>query len=200
MTVRRKWPAIAGFLACLGLLALAAFFVHELGHAFTAVALGGQFYRLYVWPGIELWPELGQPYPQEWAGNIGLTSMEFADHWGEWQRGLVYLMGSGSNMLLAAAALAALWIFKPAGLLRSVLFAETIMFIDLPMYTFLPLVGLRHYIFAGGETPEPLDGAVRMGIPGWAFVLAVGLVTLLMLWGQYRFLRRYPLWGGKTGD
>lgn len=194
----KKWQAFAWFLMLFIVLALAAFFVHELGHGFTAKLLGGGFHSLYVWPGVEIWPDFAQPYPGEWSGNIGMARLDFPDDWSAWQPGLVYLMGSGSNMLAGALALVLLWVLHPAGLLRILLVAETIMFIDLPFYTFLPLIGLRHYVIVGGETPEPLDGAIRMGIPAWAFLIIVGVSSILMVWGLASYLRRYPLWGGEA--
>jgi hypothetical protein len=90
--------------------------------------------------------------------------------------------------------LGALWIFRLGGWLRFLLVAEALMFVDLPLYTFLPLLGLRHFFFVGGASPEPLEGAIQLGLPAWLFMVLVGVVSALMGWGLVRYVRRYPLW------
>jgi hypothetical protein len=66
------------------------------------------------------------------------------------------------------------------------------MFIDMPLYTFLPLIGLRHFIVVGGATPEPLIGATQMGIPEWTFLVFVAAASICLVWGLVVYLRRFP--------
>jgi hypothetical protein len=173
------------FLLALGLVGILSFFVHELGHGLTTVALGGKFHALYVWPGIEIWPDPGQRLTARRMSNIGLVHLDYPAEWGEgsFQDGLVGLMGSGSNLLAAALALATLLAFHPRGGLFYLLVAESLMFLDILLYTFLPLVGLRHFFIVGGASPEPLSSAQMLGIPAWAFMLAVLLISALLAAG-----------------
>lgn len=196
LTEKKKGPAVFWFFILLLVVALAGLFVHELGHGLTAMALGGKFTALYTFPGIQVWPDFGQKYPGDWAGYIGMARYSYGSNWEPdgWQTGLVTLMGSGSNLLLAALALGFLWGFRPRGKLRFLLVAEAIMFVDLPLYTFLPLVGLRHFFIIGGSSPEPLEGALQLGFPPGLFVGLVGGVSVLMGWGLIRHVRRYAFW------
>lgn len=192
----KKWTAVFWFFITLMLVALVGLFVHELGHGITATALGGKFTSLYILPGIQVWPHFGQPYPNGWSGYIGWVEYNYGFNWNPdgWQPGLVTLMGSGSNLLIAALALVALWVFQPRRCLRFFLVAEAMMFVDLLLYTFLPLVGLRHFFIIGGISPEPLEGAIQLGLPSWLFIALVGVVSALMSWGLIRYVRRHPLW------
>ena len=53
--------------------------------------------------------------------------------------------------------------------------------LDLPFYTFLPQLGLRHWIIIGGGYPEPLIAAERLGIPPYIFYLTVILATSTLI-------------------
>jgi hypothetical protein len=182
-------------------LAFLAMFLHELGHGLTAVALGGKFDSLYFIPGIQIWPHFGQPFNGQWNHYIAATFFSYGANWGanSWQDGLVAFMGSGTNAILALVALIALLVFHPRNWLRYPLLAEALMFLDLTLYSSLPLFGLRHFVLWGGYKPEPLLGAEQMGLPEWAFLTLVGLLSMLMLWGWIKALRtaskprKYPL-------
>ena len=49
-----------------------------------------------------------------------------------------------------------------------------------PRYTFLPLIGLRHFFFIGGSHPEPLESALMLGIPAWTFMLGVLFISAIL--------------------
>jgi hypothetical protein len=186
LPLQRKSPIISiAFLLALGLVGILSFFVHELGHGLTTVALGGKFHALYIWPGVQVWPHPGRRLTQHRMSNIGLAHLDFPADWEEegWQEGLVGLAGSGSNLVAAGLALAALWAFRPRGWLFYLLAAESLLFLDILLYTFLPLVGLRHFFIVGGASPEPLLSALMLGIPAWAFMLAVLLISALLAAG-----------------
>lgn len=176
----------------LSLVGVVSLFIHELGHGIATEALGGKFEGLYVMPGVQVWPHPGQPYAEEWQGYVGLADLRYDPDWAldGWQAGLVDLMGSGSNLLAAVLALGALWMLRPFGWLRRLLVAETLMFTDILLYTFLPQIGLQHLFFIGGAYAEPLEGAVKLGCPAWAFMLLVALISILMAWGLDEFVRR----------
>jgi hypothetical protein len=191
---RNHLRTIAVFLVTLGMVWIVASFVHELSHGLTAQVLGGKFNWLYVWPGIQVWPHPGQPYDGEWGTSIAKLAYTTGQGWGSdsWQDGLVRLMGSGTNLLLAALALASLWLFRPQGWPRRLLIAETLMLEDILLYTIPPeLFGLPHYFIFGGSKPEPVDGAELLGCPRWVFVILIVLVSALMAWGLVAYILRY---------
>jgi hypothetical protein len=100
-------------------------------------------------------------------------------------------MGSGANLLLAALALASLWVFRPQGRLRYLLIAEALMIEDILFYSTVPeLFGLPHYFVFGGSKPEPVDGAELLGCPRHLFVILIVLVSALMAWGLVAYLLR----------
>ncbi len=176
---------LPGFLLVLALTALCGLLIHEAGHGLTAAALGGRFTGLYVWPGVQVWPHPGQPYPRAWEGWFGVATYLPGKTWeaGGWRFGLVSLMGSGTNFLLAVLALGLLKKRRPQGKARVFLLAEALMFLDLTTYTLFPLLGWRHFVFFGGRTPEPLAGALQMGIPAAVFVPLVGALSIGMAVG-----------------
>jgi hypothetical protein len=65
------------------------------------------------------------------------------------------------------------------------------MFLDLLFYTILPRwFGLRHFFFIGGDYPEPLDGAIQMGIPESRFIAGILIYSALMIAGCLRYVLR----------
>jgi hypothetical protein len=74
--------------------------------------------------------------------------------------------------------------FVPA---RSI--AQSLMFLDLLFYVILPRwFGLRHLFFIGGDSPEPLNGAIKMGINESIFIAGVLVYSSLMAAGCARYI------------
>jgi len=189
---RRLLTAVA-FLVTLALVWTASLVLHEMGHGLTAQALGGQIVWLRVWPGLEIWPAPGQPSEGPWGTAIMRLGYTTGQDWGtdSWQDGVVGLMGSGANLLLAALAIGSLWLFRPRGWPRLLLMAQALMFADLLLYCTLPeFWGLPHYLVFGGDHAEPLDNAELLGCPRWAFILLAVLASALMTWGLVGYARR----------
>jgi len=179
-------------MATLALVWIVASIIHEAAHGLTAEIVGGKCLWISVWPGVQLYPHPGQHYEGEWGTSIAKTSYATTPDWAPWQDGLVLLMGSGVNLLLAALALGSLWLFRPGGWLRTLLIAETLMIEDILLYVLLPeLFGLRHYVFYGGSKPEPVNGAELLGCPRPAFVASIAVISALMVWGLIVYLRRH---------
>lgn len=192
--MRSNARRVLGFAIAIVLVSLIGFFAHELGHGITSRMLGGKFYGLYVFPGVQVWPNPGQRYDGEWGLNVGMADTDWGDDWGygSWQDGTVLLMGSGSNLVLAALALGSLWLFRPSGWAASLLLAEALMYIDILLYATLPeWFGWPHWFFFGGRWPEPVDGAEMLGCPRGLFVILVLLVSGLMTWGVIAYVLRY---------
>ncbi len=166
--------------------------VHEIGHCLTLNAAGGVCEGVYVYPGVQLLPlsRFGEKFVGDWNGALGYTVYAQVPP-DEFARGLVLLMGSGSTALLAALALLLVWTLHPKGTLRAALLVQAISFADVLFYTLLPeWFGLRHFFFIGGTTPEPLEGAMKMGIPKNLFIAAVILYAALMLGGWIAAIQR----------
>jgi hypothetical protein len=173
------------FVLVLALFALVNLLVHEFGHCITMGAVGGKCEGVYVMPGVKIWPltAFGDPYPGAWNDFIGIANYAQAAPTAK-ASGLVAVMGSGSVAALALLSLIGLYLFRPLGWLRFPLLAQSFMFLDLLFYTTLPhWFGLRHFFFIGGDTPEPLNGAVKMGISESTFITGVLVYSTLMLVG-----------------
>lgn len=184
---------ILAFLVTFSLVWLASSLVHELGHGLTAQLLGGKLVWLSAWPGVQVWPNPGQPYEGEWGTAIAKLAYTTGQDRGTdgWQDGLVWLMGSGTNLLLAALALGSLWLFRPQGWLCYLLIAQAMMFEDILLYAIFPeLFGLPHYIIFGGSKPEPVNGAELLGCPRWVCVALIVLGSGLMVWGLIAYVLR----------
>lgn len=60
---------------------------------------------------------------------------------------------------------------------------------DLSFYVLFPQIGLRHWIFLGGDTPEPLLGARNIGIPDLVFYIMSVLTTLGLAFLYFKTIR-----------
>ncbi len=178
------------FVIILAVFAAINMVLHELGHCYTINAVGGKCGSIYIMPGVKIWPltEFGQHYPNAWNNVIGLTvyakpaPTDPAD-------GFVSLMGSGSVAALSLLALFLIFIFRPLNWVRFPLLAQSLMFLDLLFYTILPhWFKLRHFFFVGGNPPEPLNGALKMGIPESMFIAGVLIYSTLMLAGWLAYV------------
>jgi hypothetical protein len=141
-------------------------------------------------PGIKVWPltGFGQRYSGSWNNYFGLTQFSQSAST-EWAHGLVFLMGSGAVTILSLLALIGLCAFRPKGWVRFPLLAQSLMFLDLLFYTILPRwFRLRHFFFIGGDYPEPLNGAILMGIPESVFIAGVLIYSALITAGCLRYV------------
>jgi len=180
------------FLLALGLLVPLNLLLHEFGHCVTNDTVGGKCGGIYAYPGVKIYPldEFGKAYNGEWEVAVGATAYDKPAP-SEEARGLVSLMGSGTTAALSLLALLALYVFRPRRGMRTVLLAQSLMFLDLLTYTILPhWFGLPHFFVVGGKTPEPLNGAVQLGISESAFITGVLVFSLMMIIGLVRFVRR----------
>ena len=164
--------------------------LHEAGHAGTAQALTGIECQIYIWPGIEIYPQFGSDQLMPWnAKSLALTKVVVPDSAATLQRvldhnNLILFMGSGFTQLLSLLSLLAISLLRPKGILRRLLIAGALLHIDMLSYTVFPLFHLRHLLFWGGNHSETLMALGAVGIP---LYLSVPVIVLLSL-GQFFWL------------
>ncbi|MDH5460603.1 MAG: hypothetical protein OEZ29_05585 [Candidatus Bathyarchaeota archaeon] len=174
-------------LALLIPLGLVMDFIHESGHAIWGTAAGGRltymqvaYFEIYPQPAIT--PEFRLGYAQV----EGLTT-QFAS-------GLMSLGGSLTTNI-ASWLIALILLTVSLGYKTQLALKILGLFglLDLPLYVLFPQLGLSHWIFMGGRTPEPLLGARKVGIPDPVFYIIVILSTLGLLFTYFKPLRE-KLW------
>lgn len=154
--------------------------IHESGHVLTGLVLGGHLDKVWIFPGIQLYPNLRflpmDSFPGV-LGGCGISGLDGA------RSELVNLMGSGSTMIVAYLMLlpilpSATWATY-VGMISSYIFA-----LDIVLYSTLPLIGARHWIIIGGNEAEPLLAAAALGIPIWLYFtfLTLHVVVFHVLW------------------
>ncbi len=155
-------------------LGLAMDFVHEFGHAFWGTALGGKLNYMKI-AYLQLYPRLAIT-PQFILGKVVVTGLNT-----EFAYGLFLLGGSLTTNI--ASWLLALIMLK-ISLRHRTRVALKILglfgLLDLPFYVVLPQISLQHWIFLGGDKPEPLLGAQKMGIPDTVFYTILVITTLAL--------------------
>lgn len=168
--------------------------VHEWGHALTGAAMGAEIKGVYVYPGVEIYPDFGDRYPYRWGTKLGAAIVdELGLGWADWQHGLVSVMGSGSTLMVSYLGIRLLYALRPRRRFwRYLLIALALYFFDILSYSLFPQLGLRHWIVFGGRFAEPVYGAERMGIPSWLFVTVVVVICMQLIWALARFVRGIP--------
>jgi hypothetical protein len=158
-------------------------FVHEFGHALWGIAVGGRLTYMKI-AYFEIYPRfsLSSTFVLGFVRVEGLAT-EFAS-------GLMSLGGSLTtnivSWLLALILLKTKFGYKTQVALKILgLFG----LFDLPFYVLFPQIGLRHWIFLGGDTPEPLLGARNIGIPDPVFYITTVLTTLGLAFLYFKTLR-----------
>jgi hypothetical protein len=149
-------------------------FMHEFGHALWGILAGGQLAHMQiayfvVFPRIEL------------VSNFVLGFVRVTGLTSSFGHGL-FLLG-GSLTTNAVAWLLAFIMLKRKFSHRidiAIKVSGIIGLLDLPFYVFLPQIGLRHWVFLGGDTAEPLIGARELGVSDPVFYLFVFLVTFAL--------------------
>jgi len=173
-------------------LAFIGLIVHELGHGLTAQALGGEMLALWVFPGVELWPDFGASYNGRFT-YMGLVRYLNGPDWTDTQSGWATLMGTGSTFIISVLALITLLVTQPKRrLTRFFLLSLALWYLDLLTYAIFPQLGLPHWVIVGGRTPEPVLGAELLGINRTLFTVAVVVICTGMTALLYRYLRNIP--------
>ena len=170
------------FLVILAALGFVGIIVHELGHGLTAEIVGGEFKALAVWPGVELWPDLGARRANM-SGYFGMATTSCRSL-GETKVHAVRFMGAGSTLAISLISTILLWVLRPKRrFVRHVLIALSLYFMDILTYTFCPQLGMPRFILVGRTThhSEPLAAAVGLGVPKPLFNALIILISALIL-------------------
>ena len=147
-------------------------FVHEFGHALWGTIMGGtitymQIAYFQIFPQIAITPHFvlgltmieGLTYGSP-AYGVMLLGGSMTTNIVSWIIALILLKTSFGNKKQAA--------LKILGLLGMA---------DLPFYVIFPQIGLSHWIFLGGNTPEPLIGARMIGVLDVVFYIFIAAST-----------------------
>lgn len=191
-------------------------FIHELGHGIVGKILGMGNLVIAVWPGVEIFPEMGTlNHIKHWPGSaVAVVSFipevkslsvdihrEFNSYilepilnikhssvvYDQRRVAVVLLMGSGTTYLISLLCTFFLWLCSPVGILKKVCVFGAFMFYDLLCYSIFPVFfDLRHLIFIGGKLPEPVIALEQLGMP---LEISVTLIVIMCCTQAY-FLKR----------
>ena len=163
-------------------------FVHEFGHALWGTIMGGtitymQIAYFQIFPQIAITPHFvlgltmieGLTYGSP-AYGVMLLGGSMTTNIVSWIIALILLKTSFGNKKQAA--------LKILGLLGMA---------DLPFYVIFPQIGLSHWIFLGGNTPEPLIGARIMGVLDVVFYIFIAASTFGLILLYFKSLREKVL-------
>jgi len=155
--------------------------IHELGHGVWGTLVGGRLTQIQIayfimYPSLAVTPEFrlgaagveGLPYGS-FAYGFMLLGGSMATNIASWIIAIVLFKMSLNNRVQDA-----LRVFGLFGIL------------DLPFYIVFPQMGLCHWIFLGGCGAEPLNGTRMMGIPDFAFYLAVVISVFGLIFLYFR--------------
>ena len=168
---------------------------HEAGHAGAAKLLGGIDSTIYIWPGYEIYPDIGKKHPSPiHIKGLGFTELVPSTDVRVWMQvnryeNYMLFMGSGFTQLLSILSLCGMALARPQSTLRWLLLPGALLHIDMLTYTVFPLFNLPHLVFWGGINSEPLIALARFGIPQYWAVSAVILLSALQFLWLYRLLR-----------
>ena len=153
---------------------------HELGHALGAKIVGNNVNFIHIWPGYELFPNIGQQVTYEWTKSalaIIQTSVEIDAKSQLFGTGvflservatsIIQFMGSGITWLISIIFLVLMHFFRPKGVLLSISIIGALFYIDILSYSIFPyFFDLPHLIFIGGKYAEPVLALSSLGING----------------------------------
>ncbi len=165
---------LVSFLVLFLISALIMDFLHELGHVLWGVLAGGKLVNMQILY-FMIYPTLGLA-SRFHLGLVRVTGFSFP-----FEDGLFLLGGSLTTFFVAWAIALILLKITPGQKLSMFLKSMGIIgLLDLPFYVFLPQIGLYHWVFFGGNTPEPLIGARETGIPDPVFYFVVLFSTFAL--------------------
>lgn len=148
---------------------------HELGHGLMAVTLGGDFSALCIWPGIQVYPEIS--FDDMHIFILGYADIKNVEI--NWKIGLVNLMGSLTTAIISYCLVGLAAFCRSKSIALSLLVISIIYAWDIILYSILPMIGLKHGLFIGGDIAEPFLGAQKIGVPNWFYFMCLALHILI---------------------
>jgi hypothetical protein len=148
---------------------------HELGHVLWGIAVGGKLVYLKI-AFFEIYPKPAL------TGTFVLGYVEVGGLRTGFAEGL-FLLGGSLTTNIVAWLLGLLLLRTHTGYCKQFALKMLGFFgiLDLPLYVLFPQIGLQHWVFLGGNIPEPLIGARNMGIADPAFYTIVASTTVGLL-------------------
>lgn len=170
--------------------------IHEFGHAMAGIGVGGTLTYMRI-AYFEIFPRPAI-VPQFILGYVEVSGLSTS-----FQHGLFLLSGSlTTNAVSWILALAQLRLDLGQKTRVAVKIMGLFGLLDLPLYVLFPQVGLQHWLFLGGDVPEPLIGSRKLGIPDIIFYIIVALATMDLIFLYSESLRRKirEKWRGLAGS
>jgi hypothetical protein len=178
---RLKWAIIAFGIALFGLL------MHEFGHAIVICIFGGRITKVVFISGIQVYPYFSMV---EWNGLFGYLDYKTPSEIVHSKiNGLIYFMGSGATALSALAISLVLQFCFEGTWRKTLLLLAGLWPLDIITYSIFPILGLPHWIILGGRLPEPLHGAIRMGVSATGYYLFLGMYSICNYYLIYRVFK-----------
>ena len=145
--------------------------VHESSHALWGIAVGGKLTYMQI-AYFEIYPNLAIAQ-RFFLGRAQVTGLPSESAYG------LFLLGGSMTTNIVAWLLGLILVRTSLGDRTRLALKVLGLFglLDLPFYVVFPQIGLLHWIFLGGDRPEPLLGARKIGLPDSAFYLVTFLLT-----------------------
>jgi hypothetical protein len=171
-----KLKLLVKYAALILILFLIRLVIHEAGHILTALIFKAKITNIIIMPGLRLYPNFEW---LAWQGMGGAVDYSL-ENGTPFKSGLITLMGSGLPAIIGYLIMLMLFIMR---IKRSrqiaLLLLSLICFWDIIAYSILPEFGLRHWIIIGGKKPEPMMGAIYLGLNYSQYQLCLMLHVLL---------------------
>jgi hypothetical protein len=161
--------------------------LHEFGHTLPAIFKGGSIKRIVVL-GYEIIPNFG--VSTHFGFSFSFSNVNWPNGYDptEFMIGLEQLSGAGFTLLVSFISVLLLLLIRARHMLRYILLVLSYGFLDMFTFTFLPLFGLPHRLFAGGVFSETTEGMLRMG-----FSKTISLLIILFCVSVAGYLLYYYL-------
>ena len=164
--------------------------LHEFGHCLPAIFKGGSINRIVVL-GYEMVPNFGRSTHFGITANFSNVNWPNGNNPTEFWFGLQQLSGAGFTLLVSFISVLLLLLIKPRHILRIILLVLSYGVLDMFTFTFLPLFGLPHRLFAGGIFSETTEGMIRMGFSKTISLLIILFCVSVVVYLLYYYLKEY---------
>lgn len=147
---------------------------HEGGHMLSAYIFDKEVVSVSVMPGYEIYPEFKEI---EWKKEIANIKFDPFLKSEEKEQGITMLAGALLTTVIGYLAFLVLVTKKPRGFSGFIIFALSFMTLDFVLYTLLPKIGLRHFIFIGGNEAEPIVGAQMLNVDE-IYIIILAIISM----------------------